>query len=173
MIIDLSEIYSQTGSKRSVEVYTEMHSFKTKAASYEIVDAPPFTLNVSNVLGKTLTLEAHTVFTLIAPCDRCLCDVKVEVPVDIEKSIPFAKEEQDPDEEIDCYLSDKKLDMDSLLCTELSFNFPMIVLCKDDCKGLCPDCGANLNEGTCGCADGKLDWRMSAILDLYNKSKEV
>ncbi|MDD6168654.1 MAG: DUF177 domain-containing protein, partial [Lachnospiraceae bacterium] len=52
-------------------------------------------------------------------------------------------------------------------------NWPAKVLCKPDCKGICPKCGTNLNLETCDCEQGELDPRMAAFQDVFNKFKEV
>ncbi len=44
-----------------------------------------------------------------------------------------------------------ELDVDKLVYAEILVNWPMRVLCKDDCKGICKVCGMNLNKGTCSC----------------------
>ena len=48
----------------------------------------------------------------------------------------------------------------------------MKVLCRENCKGICNRCGANLNLGSCKCDDAELDPRMSKILDIFNQFKE-
>ena len=49
----------------------------------------------------------------------------------------------------------------------------MKVLCKDNCKGICSRCGANLNKGDCGCDTWVPDPRMAAIQDIFKQFKEV
>ena len=65
------------------------------------------------------------------------------------------------------YLSDTDLDADELVCLEVLMNWPSKVLCREDCKGLCPRCGRDLNEGPCGCED-EPDLRMAVIGDLFS-----
>ena len=74
--------------------------------------------------------------------------------------------------EID-YLIGFELDVDKLVYAEILVNWPMRVLCKDDCKGICKVCGMNLNKGACNCQRTELDPRMAAIQDIFNKFKEV
>ena len=57
----------------------------------------------------------------------------------------------DLDEEDSSYIEDKYLDLDILIFDEVVPKLPSRVLCKEDCKGLCPVCGTNLNEKECGC----------------------
>ena len=49
----------------------------------------------------------------------------------------------------------------------------MKVLCKEDCKGICNRCGANLNMGSCKCDNAEPGTGMSKILDVFNQFKEV
>ena len=49
----------------------------------------------------------------------------------------------------------------------------MKILCKPDCKGICPTCGRDLNTGTCDCDNFVPDPRMAAIKDIFEADKEV
>ena len=60
-----------------------------------------------------------------------------------------------------------------LVYSEILVNWPLRVLCKEDCKGICSICGKNLNHGTCDCDHTDLDPRMAQIRDIFNKFKEV
>ena len=80
--------------------------------------------------------------------------------------------EIDDDEQF--FMRDYELDGDELIHNELIMGLPMKVLCKDDCKGLCPMCGSNRNEVSCGCDTFVPDPRMAAIQDIFNaNNKEV
>ena len=59
---------------------------------------------------------------------------------------------------------------DQLIIQELMLRVPAKVLCKEDCKGICYQCGKNLNYGSCDCREEPKDPRMAAILDLFNES---
>ncbi|MBO4749763.1 MAG: DUF177 domain-containing protein, partial [Lachnospiraceae bacterium] len=65
------------------------------------------------------------------------------------------------------------LNTETLLYNELMENWPAKILCKEDCKGLCPVCGKNLNEGECGCDRFVPDPRLAGIQDLFKRMKEV
>ena len=65
------------------------------------------------------------------------------------------------------------MDTDRLVYDEILIGFPMKVLCREDCRGICAVCGANLNEGECGCDRTVPDPRMAVIRDIFNNFKEV
>lgn len=82
-----------------------------------------------------------------AYCDRCLkeLDVQIELPFDQT----FYKDEA---EDVDQYVyTNSLLDVTQAVCDEIILSLPMSLLCSDDCKGLCPKCGCNLNEEQCDC----------------------
>ena len=101
--------------------------------------------NSADVL--TLTLTAST--TLDAVCDRCgkAFSQKKEVPY----SCMLAEELQNEDSDDIVLLEAGKVDAGELARTAFVLGMDTKTLCSEDCKGLCPRCGANLNDGPCGC----------------------
>ncbi|MBR4152322.1 MAG: DUF177 domain-containing protein [Selenomonadaceae bacterium] len=87
-------------------------------------------------------------------CDRCLAQAT-------ENQVHDFEEEFDKSEAIEDLIDVTELLRDVLLAGQ-----PMKNLCRDDCKGLCPKCGANLNDGDCGCDKFIVDPRLAALEDL-------
>lgn len=80
-------------------------------------------------------------------CDRCLDKVVKQIVLPFDQT--FYKDSSD---EVDNYVYlDSRLDATKAVCDEIVLSIPSSLLCNDDCKGLCPKCGANLNEKQCGC----------------------
>ena len=71
------------------------------------------------------------------------------------------------------YIKGYNLDVDQLVGNELTLNLPMAVLCSDDCKGLCPVCGQNLNIKDCGCDTTYIDPRFESLRSLLKFDEEV
>lgn len=84
-----------------------------------------------------------------APCARCLKNVTY--PVETEFSEVF-KDAPDGDDETYIY-SGGEAELTKMLEDRILLVLPVRFLCSEDCKGLCPHCGANLNDGDCGCGD--------------------
>ncbi len=80
-------------------------------------------------------------------CDRCLALIKRQI------DLPFCQTfYKDSAEEEDGYVySGSRLDATKAVCDEVVLSVPVSLLCKEDCKGLCPKCGTNLNERQCEC----------------------
>lgn len=86
------------------------------------------------------------------PCSRCCKETPYEAELDFSYDVN-RETKKDEDGEPVFFLDDENLDTEQLLETELSYVLPYTVLCKEDCKGLCPECGTDLNESTCDCAN--------------------
>jgi uncharacterized protein len=95
--------------------------------------------------------------------------------IDILREVDFKLSEEERAEGLDetNYIIGYNLDVDILIYDEVLIGFPMQLLCSEDCKGLCKNCGVNLNEKTCDCDNTVYDPRMSVIRDIFNNFKEV
>lgn len=111
-----------------------------------------------------LKLEAETV--LDAVCDRCGKEFPQEKKVSFECLLAeeLANEEDDSDDEI-VLLEDGKVDVGDLARTAFILEMDTKTLCSEDCKGLCPRCGANLNLGPCSCKK-EVDPRLAVLAKL-------
>ena len=98
-----------------------------------------------------------------------------EFLLSFDRKIDFnlSEEEREDLEEDSSFVDKDSLNVDALVRNELLVQWPIRVLCKDDCKGICSRCGANLNDGACSCDTAELDPRMAAIRDIFSKFKEV
>ncbi len=112
----------------------------------------------------TLSVECDCEYQ--APCDRCGCDTIKHYKVPIERVL-VGKLENDENDEI-ILLQDFKLDLYELCYTEIVLAMPNKHLCKEDCKGICQECGKNLNDGPCGCATNTGDPRLAALSKFFD-----
>ena len=97
------------------------------------------------------------------------------LPFFAETEADFNETEEERVEDLNeiSYIDGYDLDVDRMVNEEILLGFPMKVLCQEDCKGICKVCGANLNQGECGCDRTEPDPRMSVIRDIFNNVKEV
>lgn len=109
--------------------------------------------NVEDV-GKKFVVTGQIACMKTFTCDRCLAQATTA------QIIHFAEDFDKAD------ALDDSLDITQLLRDELLANQPMKNLCKADCKGLCPKCGKNLNEGSCDCDTFSVDPRLAALESL-------
>jgi uncharacterized protein len=98
------------------------------------------------------------------PCRRCLTDVTVGV--DEEAHFIFSSEGEDAADDPDVFPLDPtavSLDMRPAVREAWLLAVPGFALCREDCKGLCPNCGTDWNSGTCDCVPAKTESRWDAL----------
>ena len=126
--------------------------------------------NTAGYMRMTLTMSVD----YVAQCARCLCPVTGQFTLDLEKTVAPRNLLGDLDEnKLDEFaiIEDGFLDIDEQLREQLEMEFPMRFLCREDCKGLCPKCGKNLNEGECNCDHTEIDPRMEPLRKLLEQMK--
>ena len=169
MLINLSDVLSDQHKTVEETVRLEMEEIRMKSGTYPIISKEPVHVRVEHIRGKELLVNAETRIVVAIPCDRCLDALDFAKHVDIGLSDAELTEELDESNFIDGY----HLDVDKLLYGEILSDWPVKVLCREDCKGLCKVCGQNLNTGSCNCEEPGLDPRMSVVRDLFKNFKEV
>lgn len=127
--------------------------------------------NGVNVKGKAyckadvVYLDVNISFDFFGICDRCAEDFEREYTIDLHKIVVEKLENDDDDFDDFIVVEGCKLDLDDFVYQEIQLYLPQKMLCKEDCKGICPRCGKNLNEGDCDCK-ADVDPRMAALLEL-------
>ena len=174
MIIDISTIVNSINKATSKEVELELEQFKSRLGCFPVLKKSPVTLDIENQENAAVFIRGTVDITLAVPCGRCLEDVPTDIHFDIDKQLKMNDGVLVDDEMEDMnYLIGFDLDVDKLVYAEILVNWPMKVLCKDDCEGICKVCGMNLNKGTCSCQKSELDPRMARFQDIFNQFKEV
>jgi uncharacterized protein len=98
-------------------------------------------------------------------CSRCLQPFLETLPVNMQELYPYPT----PIAESEFFVGvDAILDLAPLLRAEVLMAAGDKALCREDCKGLCPTCGTNLNKSTCDCADEVIDPRLMKLKELLN-----
>lgn len=149
----------------------------------------PSTLHASlrKVSGGVL-VQGNFTAHVAAPCKRCLVDVKVDLPVSFtlnmvpeslvrgddlgdeddkddrnQAETAGSFELKDTDEEV---FDGKTIDLDPIVREQVLLALPMNAVCREDCKGLCAQCGQNLNEKQCGCEQKVTDPRLAPLMNI-------
>jgi uncharacterized protein len=175
MLISLSEIMTTTDKVEKISVPIEMETFDYQGSSYRFVRKDPVDLTITNLNNKRVMIEASTKISLTLYCGRCLKEIEYPMDIQFSKEIDFNLTEEERAQDLDetNYIVGYNLDVDTLVYDEILIDFPMRLLCSEDCKGICKNCGTNLNEGTCNCDNTDYDPRMARIRDIFNNFKEV
>lgn len=174
MLINLSDVFTEEGKSVIREVPLEIDKITFQGDEYVIVEKSPVTVKLTNMKPGRAMIEACVKVTTAHVCDRCLKNVNHEFDLHISEEAvsPEAADLNEEDEEQD-FMEGYQLNVDSLVSNEIFTCWPMKILCREDCKGLCKVCGKDLNEGECGCDSFVPDPRMAAIMDIFRENKEV
>ena len=111
-------------------------------------------------------MEATVSFTFEVPCDRCTEIIRREFRYEFSHMLVRKLNQEDNDDYI--VVEDEKIDVEALLRDDILLELPTKFLCKPDCKGLCSQCGQNLNLGDCGCNQRRIDPRLEVLQQFFN-----
>ena len=164
MILDLKSVFLNESS-----VLEQSYSFSM--ADVVIDGIHPFVspvvtqIRAENRAG-IVRLFLAAVFDLAKPCDRCGADVTRNFQMKFEHYLAISLSGDQNDDYIET--PDYTLDIDELLRSDIILELPSKYLCREDCKGLCPVCGANRNIVQCDCTINHTDPRLEALRQLMN-----
>ena len=110
-----------------------------------------------------------------SPCARCLAPAFTEVSAEVDEAFRRDNGEEPQDADDDQYTySGHVLELDEAVRTALLLELPSRILCKEDCRGLCDQCGADLNINECLCQKDLTHRNpFSALASLLNEDEEV
>lgn len=173
MLIHLSEILMTEGKEYLYEAPIEMEAFHCNGQDYPVLEKQPVQFKICFNGNHTFSVEAKGFVRLGLVCDRCLEEVPTDFQIALCDEIDLHAEHTEDEGVIDeqAYMKDDQLDTEQLVIQELLLHMPMKVLCTEDCRGICNQCGKNLNHGACDCEEEPKDLRMSAILDIFNAAQ--
>ena len=164
MILDLKKVFQGDGESCSFNYRLDM-------STDDIDGYHPFVSPVTvkgTVKGQNgfALLNAKASFDFSMPCNRCMVQTNKKYNYDFSHTLVLSLENEDDDKYIK--VTDYKLDLDGLIRADILLELPSKFLCSGNCKGLCPICGKNLNNGTCSCETHQIDPRLEALKKLID-----
>ncbi len=170
VILTISQIIGKTGEIMEVS-FSENVENTMGYPDVVCFSEPVVIKGVLTNTKKGILFEADGNTEAVYLCSRCLERVKVPIQFNInEMFYPSGSVENEKEAETFC---DDEMDLTDVIQRSILENLPMKVVCKEECKGLCPKCGKNLNEGDCDCNDTEFDPRLESLRTLFNVDEEV
>jgi len=180
MLLDLSEIVIRRGMRVDLDLD------QPGVEDPDLVFAAPLRGRlVFENGGDLVSIHGPVDTTLTVPCSRCLTPVSLPIHLDLDERLPVddvlhpgRKPEEGEEWETDIgsivYLDQGRpiLDLDELLRQLIVAEVPIRTLCREDCLGLCAQCGANRNEGECACEDAGANRPLAALAGLLENGSE-
>lgn len=169
MIIDLSSILKDYGGVMKVCVKSDFKDTDFLGEKFSFPEGLLVDGRITNNT-KSLHLSAKVTGKLVTVCARCLKPVEDDVSFDISEILVRDDDKDKVTDEDVVIFSGYTLDIDDIVIDNFLMNISGKYLCKEDCKGLCPKCGQDLNLGECECSDEEIDPRWAALAEIMKNS---
>lgn len=173
MIISLNELNKRETGKIDLNFSQKIDTISYCDNKYNLASPINLTGKISKNAKDEIRLVADVDFIMIDNCSRCLEPVEVLINYTIDGFLVSDDFDEDEFEDYDAFIIESdEIDLVKIIEQTLDFNLPNKVLCKEDCKGLCPNCGANLNKETCSCSEiatdeDNIDPRFAKLKDMF------
>ena len=139
--------------------------------------SPATVEGVASRKGEEVRLRGKISAEVEVSCDRCLARLRLPMEVEFDTAFIPRESEAGKTENVELLSADMGLaayegdavDLDELVREQITLALPSRRLCREECKGLCPECGADLNAGECSCERGGTDPRWAALAGLKDK----
>ena len=162
MLLDLREIIGVPGGKVSFDYEPDMSDVPF-GSIVRIKQPSRAAGNVTNRAG-VLTFSANVDAECVCVCARCLGEFEYPVHKRITAYLTEGGEGENPDGYV---LEGDKADINEIIVTEFVLGMDERLFCREDCAGLCQNCGSDLNEGPCLCKK-QIDPRLAVLGQLLD-----
>jgi uncharacterized protein len=176
MLLDLNKLH---GPREHVERTLPPSVFETADSDYRVVAPVRLTMDVEKAGDEAFGVKGRLSTQLELSCSRCLDPYEIPVDAAFElRYVPQTENSGDGEREIaeddltTAFYRDGMLDIIELLREQFQLALPMKPLCSDACRGMCPQCGTNLNKTECECRPQWEDPRLAPLKSLLTREKE-
>lgn len=171
MLIDLSDIIKDYGGRLTLFESFEMQNTHFLGEDFTFYE--PCLLE-GVILNNTKSLELNATVTGKAEvhCARCGKPMTVDVSFPVNEVLVREDAEFTEDEDVVTY-SGNSVDLSEVITNSFLMNVSGKYLCSEDCKGLCPHCGANLNETSCDCEKDIIDPRWEKLAEIMKNMSDT
>ncbi len=166
MLLDLKSIIATPGSSVCFRDSFDLSDLRY-GVSFPVTEPVVAEGTVRNTAG-VLVMSGSLQTQIHGICDRCAGAFSRDVSIPIEVVLVSELSSEDDEDETIFSLVGDKADLEEIVRTVFVLNFDSKILCREDCKGLCPRCGRNLNLGPCTCRK-EPDSRLAALAQLLER----
>lgn len=183
MQINVTKIKSTAETKDSVNLCEQVATADFGYEELELISPLTFVGEIEHT-APYFRLNGEVSAEIKLMCSRCLAEFSMQLAVPIAE-VYTNKQEALPDVDEDSedfgfdeigFFEGDEIEIAPALLKALFLELPMRPLCREDCRGICPECGADLNKGDCGCKVDNIDFRLEKLKTLFaqmNNDEEV
>jgi uncharacterized protein len=176
MLLDLNKLH---GSRQHFDRTFQPAAFDPQDDEYRVAAPVAASFDVEK-LGNDAFGVAGTLSTrLEVVCSRCVEPFQVPIDASFDlRYVPLTENTGEGEQEVTeddlatAFYREGMIDLVDLMREQFVLALPMKPLCEDACRGLCPQCGTNLNKTQCDCAPTWEDPRLTPLKSLMNRNKE-
>ena len=165
MVINFSDLLSKKNRKKQISLTFELETFEFEGEEIRAIEK----VSVEGVAiseNDVIVINASIKTKLQLSCSRCLDTFIYPIDIDIEERFTNDKELQN---EETMFVDSDTLNITEIIENSIISTLPIKRLCKEDCKGLCSQCGANKNVENCSCLDYDVDIRLAKLRELFGE----
>lgn len=164
--IDLLKYFEGNDKVYSFEGEINTDSVNKYLKEFTIIEPIMYKGKIFKVDGEFF-LDVDIEYKYETKCNRCFKTTVKEIKTNFSaKLVDYDKFYSDDEYDI-IYYKKGSLDLDENIQMEVASSLPMKTICDDDCKGLCPRCGIDLNMKLCYCEDDDIDPRFEKLRDIF------
>lgn len=161
MILNISNLLKKKISEFPFEITYEDDILERE--NFKVILKSPLKIRGTAYYGGEIVSVVGNISGIIeAQCSRCL--IMFDYPMDIDFDEKFSKS---TNEDENYPIVDNSIDLTDMVIENLIISMPLKPLCSEDCKGLCLNCGTNLNESKCDCEKDDINPKFAALKDLF------
>ncbi|HLO03004.1 MAG TPA: DUF177 domain-containing protein [Symbiobacteriaceae bacterium] len=176
MLVNVAEVKREEGAHERVDLHVSLKPIESGGSPVRFDQPFAGEAEVWN-LGDRLLVRGELEGEAQLVCSRCLTEYQSPLEVEFEEEFVegtdlaaiLKDDEAETGRQVNLYQGEQ-IDLTETLRDNVVVELPMKPLCSPDCKGLCPTCGANLNQGPCSCTeDVTVDPRFAKLHELLRK----
>lgn len=176
MLLDLNRLH---GQREHFERRFAPSAFDPPDDDYRVAAPVEVAMDIERAGGDVFRVTGRATTRLELVCSRCLDDFEVPVDANFElRYVPHVENTGEPEGEVTeddlttAFYREGSIDVLDLLREQFQLALPMKPLCSEACRGLCPECGANLNRTECDCKPRWEDPRLAPLKGLLASATE-
>jgi uncharacterized protein len=163
LVIDISSLLHKKSCEEEYNFILDNVEIIMPEGSLEFLKSVLFNFKLQ-LLNEILTIVGIIKTQIILECSRCAEKFPYDINLDVFEEFTVNKELVDEDIVL---IKNEKIDITKIVSDNIIINLPIAPICMEGCKGLCHECGINLNKEKCNCHDNEIDDRLKVLQKYF------
>jgi len=165
--LDVELLKKINGERLRVDFSSVLPVLQLEDGDFSFVEPAQFDLMLTNVGNSAINVDGQVQVAVKVPCHRCLQDFTLNLDVPLSETYYERNQpvHNGKTEEWVAYIGDY-IDITPEVLGAVVMSLPMRFVCSEQCQGLCPVCGVDLNKEQCNCVQEDRDPRLAKLLEL-------